>query len=372
MEAESSWVNIFTLSAICSFNIQYSIINIQYSIFNICSFNIQFTLSAICFSQTEESYFNKRRWRHKGRNTWVLLIEELTIFCLGSFSSPSLLPFKAKKHLKMTPHALVNWVWSSSGEKAYIFNSKEESHKSNLLSRNQWLSFSQECNTMIGVASDKKSCNQMMIHCLMKRCHWEISLGGKVRINENIVVLGCHIVTSTSQVATKKGMFPQSQICWWILILEIIFGESRAPCDWSHIADLSDVSCVEPLRTLPGPFINPTHLPPPPYTYVLLKIHIVLLFAHHGLFLLYHFKCTEKKHLLMRFCDDLRGREAVKAANSASTYYSTTRPIEEGKAHNMTLIDCNYIEVSAPNNNVARVNPPTQIHLVGVPNPLDE
>ena len=154
-------------------------------------------------------------------------------------------------------------------------------------------------------------------------------------------------------------MFPQSQICWWILILEIIFGGSRAPCDWSHIADLSDVSCVEPLRTLPGPFINPTHLHPPPYTYVLLKIHIVLLFAHHGLFLLYHFKCTEKKHLLMRFCDDLRGREAVKAANSASTYCSTTQPIEEGKAHNMTLIDCNYIEVSAPNNNVARVNPPT-------------
>ena len=90
-------------------------------------------------------------------------------------------------------------------------------------------------------------------------------------------------------------MFPQSQICWWILILEIIFGESRAPCDWSHIADLSDVSCVEPLRTLPGPFINPTHLHPPPYTYVLfLKIHIVLLFAHYGLFLLYNFKCTEK------------------------------------------------------------------------------
>ena len=89
-------------------------------------------------------------------------------------------------------------------------------------------------------------------------------------------------------------MLPQSQICWWILILEIIFGESRAPCDWSHIADLSDVSCVEPLRTLPGPFINPTHLPPPPYTYVLLKIHIVLLFAHYGLFLLYNFKCTEK------------------------------------------------------------------------------
>ena len=74
----------------------------------------------------------------------------------------------------------------------------------------------------------------------------------------------------------------------------------------------------------------------------------------------------------MRFCDDLRGKEAVKAANSASAYYSTTQPIEEGKAHNMTLIDCNYIEVSAPNNNVARVNPPTQIHLVGVPNPLDE
>ena len=74
----------------------------------------------------------------------------------------------------------------------------------------------------------------------------------------------------------------------------------------------------------------------------------------------------------MRFCDDLRGKEAVKAANSASTYCSTTQPIEEGKAHNMTLIDCNYIEVSAPNYNIARVNPPTQIHLVGVPNPLDE
>ena len=72
----------------------------------------------------------------------------------------------------------------------------------------------------------------------------------------------------------------------------------------------------------------------------------------------------------MRFCDDLRGREAVKAANSASTYCSTTQPIEEGKTHNMTLIDCNYIVVSAPNNNVARVNPPTRIHLVGVPNPL--
>ena len=74
----------------------------------------------------------------------------------------------------------------------------------------------------------------------------------------------------------------------------------------------------------------------------------------------------------MRFCDDLRGREAVKAANSASTYCSTTQPIEEGKAHNMTLIDCNYIEVpaAAPNNNVARVNPPTRIHLVGVPSPL--
>ena len=87
------------------------------------------------------------------------------------------------------------------------------------------------------------------------------------------------------------------------------------------------------------------------------------------------FFCTtsnaQKKYLLMRFCDDLRGREAVKAANSASTYCSTTRPKEEGKAHNMTLIDCNYIEVSAPNYNIARVNPPTQIHLVVVPNPLD-
>ena len=75
------------------------------------------------------------------------------------------------------------------------------------------------------------------------------------------------------------------------------------------------------------------------------------------------FFCTtsnaQKKYLLMRFCDDLRGREAVKAANSASTYCSTTRPKEEGKAHNMTLIDCNYIVVSARNNNVARVNPPT-------------
>ena len=125
MEARSSWVNIFTPSA-------------------------------ICFSQTEESYFNKRRWRHKGRNTWVLLIEMLTIFCLGSSSSPSLITFKAKKHLKRTPQALVNWVWPSSVEKAYIFNSKQESHQSNLLNRNQWLSFSQECNTIIGVASDKK------------------------------------------------------------------------------------------------------------------------------------------------------------------------------------------------------------------------
>ena len=125
MEAGSSWVNIFTPSA-------------------------------ICFSQTEESYFNKRRWRHKGRNTWVLLIEMLTIFCLGSSSSPSLITFKAKKHLKRTPQAPVNWVWPSSGEKAYIFNSKQESHQSNLLNRNQWLSFSQECNTIIGVASDKK------------------------------------------------------------------------------------------------------------------------------------------------------------------------------------------------------------------------
>ena len=48
----------------------------------------------------------------------------------------------------------------------------------------------------------------MMLHCLMKRCHWEISPGGKVRIDKTIVVLGCHIVTSTSQVAKKKGMFP--------------------------------------------------------------------------------------------------------------------------------------------------------------------
>ena len=88
-------------------------------------------------------------------------------------------------------------------------------------------------------------------------------------------------VTSTSQIVTKKGMFPQSQICWWIQTFEIIFGGSRAPCDWSHIADLSDVSCVEPLRTLPGPFINPTHLHPPHYTLnaLFLKIHIVLPFC---------------------------------------------------------------------------------------------
>ena len=45
----------------------------------------------------------------------------------------------------------------------------------------QWLIFSQECNTIIFVAPIKKSCNQMMIHCLMQRCHWEISPGGKVK-----------------------------------------------------------------------------------------------------------------------------------------------------------------------------------------------
>ena len=72
----------------------------------------------------------------------------------------------------------------------------------------------------------------------------------------------------------------------------------------------------------------------------------------------------------MRFCDDLRGREAVKAANSASTYCSTTQPIEEGKTHNMTLIDCNYIVVTAPNYNIARVNPMTRTTWLGSPTHL--
>ena len=131
-----------------------------------------------------------------------------------------------------------------------------------------------------------------MIHCLMQRCHWEISPGGKVKNYCCSGMSHCHKYKSgcheKGNVPTITNLLVNPNIWnYFWRITSTMWLESHCRFIWCELR-----------RTpaYPARAIHKSHPPPSTTLYfkcLVLQIHIVLIFAHHGLFL-YNFKCTEK------------------------------------------------------------------------------